>query len=120
MILVGIVVIAGVLMWLVGREAGPGDARRVDDVDETGLILGDEIVAWSSLYEVRVISRRELLKTWYGFEVRTEDAGLLSIDGSNGRGERFLAGTHQLPGFDHDLVRDALTHRRSGVVCYNR
>lgn len=119
-ILVGVVIAAGVLMWLAGRERGPQDASPVDEINEEGLVVSGRLIAWSSLFEVRVITRREFFKTWFGFEVRSEDAGLLSIDGAKGQGERFLSFSHQLAGFDHAAVHEALTLRRSSVVCYNR
>ena len=118
--LVAIVVVAGVLMWVLGRGREPEQGRPVDDVSEAGLHLGDRVVPWGSVFDVRVNTRRSIGRTWFGFDVLTEDAGPLSVDGDGGRGERFLSHSHQLAGFDHEAVQTALTARRSGVVCYNR
>lgn len=117
-ILIGIVVVAGVVMWLAGRSRGPQTGSPVDDLSDSGLVVGDRTVPWTTVYEVRVVTRRELFKTWFGFEVSCESDGLLSVDGSRGQGERFLGHTHHLRGFDHDALLDALRQRQSGVVCY--
>ena len=119
--LIGIVVAAGVAMAIVGRTERSGSGQSVDDVDDSGLVVDGEAVPWSSVFRVDVMTRRALLGTWYGFEVHTEEAGLIVID-DRGRGlaERFLAHTYQLPGFDHATVTDTLGCKRAREVCYNR
>ncbi len=117
---VALVIGAGVLMWWTGRGRTPDGARRVVDCDAAGLHLDDTVVPWSSVFDVRVSTRRGLGSTWFGFDVLSEEAGALAVDGGSGRGERFLAETHRLPGFDHRALEAALRQHRSGVVCYQR
>lgn len=119
-VVVLIVVLAGLAMWLTGRNRQVDGFRAVDEIVEDGLVVDGTVVPWASVFDVRVNTRRSFSGTWFGFEVSTEDAGLLSVDGGGGRGERFLSHSHRLPGFDHQLLQDALVARRSGVVCYNR
>lgn len=123
-ILLGIVIGAVALMLIVGRRPTPEIGQPVADVSSSGLQLdigdGDRLVAWSSIFEVAVLTRRELGRTWFGFELLTETHGSLRIDGSSGPGEAFLAEAHRLPGFDHDALMEALTTRQSRIVCFSR
>ena len=119
-LLVVVVVIAVILIWWANRSDPRAGGLPVEDATDDGLVMDDRTLPWSSVYEVRVLTRRSLSGTWFGFELMSEDAGLVTLDGGRGRGERFLSYAHHLPGFDHDAVREALTSRESGVVCYNR
>ena len=123
LIVAAIVVVAVVLIVIVGRDARPGAATAVTAVSAEGLRIepGGEpqVVPWSSIFEITVVTRWELRRTWFGFEILTEGNGLLLLDGSRGPGVEFLAESHRLQGFDHRRLGRALTRRGSRVVCYS-
>lgn len=89
------------------------------DSDDGGIDVGDELIGWSSLIEVAVVSRREVLRKRFGFELLIEGRGLLLIDGSSPNGEAFLAQTYNLAGFDHPGLIEALRRRHPRTVCYS-
>jgi len=118
-----IAVVAIALIVVAGRSSdggGRGGAGRVDAVDDVGLHVGDTVADWASIFEVAVVTRRELGGSWFGFEVRSETAGELVVDGADGLVEPLLAETHRLPGFNHAAVGDVLGRRRGREVCYRR
>ena len=118
---VAIVLITGLILWFVARSTeSETEGAPVTNVSGEGLDLGDQLVPWASVYEVRVRTTRSRRATGFGFDVRTEDSGLVHVDGADGLGERFLGETHRLPGFDHDAARRALESGRSDVVCFSR
>lgn len=123
-IVLGIVVLAIALMVLAGRSGESASARSIDAISTHGLHLdgdGDPQVApWSSVFEITVLTRRELRRTWFGFEIRTEGHGMLLLDGTRGPGEDFLAESHRFAGFNHVELAEALQQRGSRVVCYTR
>lgn len=123
--IVAVVVVAAVLMARIGRETGPGAGLDVSAVSAEGLHIAgpkmaESTVAWSSVFEISVLTRRELRRTWFGFEIRTESHGLLLLDGSGGPGEAFLAECHRFAGFDHERLAEALTRRGSREICYSQ
>jgi hypothetical protein len=128
-----IVVAAVVLMTVAGRRDREQLGRVVDAVEPGGLVVDGELVEWSAVFEVALLTRKELAKTWFGFEIRTETHGLLTLDGtgdgsgdsarrqdSGGMGQAFLAECHRFPGFDHAGVTEGLTSRSARVVCFSR
>lgn len=76
-------------------------------------------IPWSSIIEVAVVNRRELMAKKFAFELLIEGHGMLAIDGDSAQGEAFLAQTHNLVGFDHQGLIDALRRRRPRAVCYS-
>ena len=122
-LLIAIVVVAVILIFIVGRERGGRAGTEVVAVEERGLLTGEvssAIIEWPSVFEVVVITRRELGGVWYGFEVMTETEGLVSVPGEGSLGEAFLAHSHQLPGFDHATVVGVLNRSRGRAVCFRR
>jgi hypothetical protein len=124
-IFVTVVVVAIVLVMVAGRRntTGVEPTTAVIGIDDDGLLVtGDPtfLVPWDDVWEIAVMTRREVRGTWFGFELRVDGYGLLSIDGGNGLGQRFLAETHRFAGFDHTGVGDALTNRRPRFVCFTR
>lgn len=149
-IVVAIVVVAVVWLILAGRDGRQAVGASVVGVSDLGLHLADadsasggfpeddladdpvagsngqaldrgaNVVPWDSVFEIVVITRRELRTTWFGFEIRTEGHGLVKLDGSRGPGQEFLAECHRFAGFNHDELGAALTRRRSQVICYSR
>ena len=141
-VLAVVVVIAVVVIVLVGRDGGGGEpTTEVTAVDRHGLRLtadraggapataaadapataaGGATVPWDDIWEITVVTRREVRRMWFGFEIRAEGHGLLSIDGPAGPGEAFLAESHRFAGFDHEALGQALLQRGSRVVCYSR
>lgn len=120
-----VVVVAVVVIVVLGRNGDPGGepAVAVVDVDGDGLRLSGEaapLVRWDEVWEVVVVTRREVRGTWFGFEVRVEGHGLVTVAGPGGLGERFLAECHRFPGFDHHGLGDALASRRPRLVCFSR
>ncbi len=118
--IVAIVVVAVLLMNLARREQGSDTGLTVDGVSPAGLIIGDGLATWESIFEITIVTRRQMGRTWFGFEARSETHGMLLIDGSTGPGEPFLAESHRFPGFDHNGLGEALTTRNARVVCYSR
>ena len=119
-LVVGVVVVAGVLMALARRSPSPDDLQAVSAVSDQGLQAGDRLVSWASVYRVEILTRKGLTRTWYGFEIRSEEAAGLAVDGDGALGEQFLAHTYHLGGFDHATVTRALTERLPRAVCFNR
>ncbi|MGI9599153.1 MAG: hypothetical protein ACR2QK_23520 [Acidimicrobiales bacterium] len=145
-IVVGIVVVAVVLMVLAGRNNEAKSGRTVEAVTAEGLRLVpraggrpapsaesaldspqpptdepvDHDVDWSAIFEITVVTRRELRRTWFGFEIRTESHGLVMLDGSRGPGQAFLAESHRFAGFKHIELSEALKRTGSRAVCYSR
>ncbi len=117
--IVAIVVIAAALIVLAGRQQRPDDAAMVETVDGDGLHLDDRVVGWGSIFEVVLVTRRRVGGLWYGFEISSEDAGLLIIDGSGGLANDFLAQSYRLTGFDHGSVNSALVARVPRTTCYS-
>lgn len=123
LLIVGVVAVAAVLMVRAGRETGPGVGIDVAAVSSDGLRIETpdrDLVAWSSVFQVTVLTRRELRRTWFGFEIRTESHGLLLLDGPSGLGQAFLAECHRFAGFDHDRLAEALTKRGAREICYSQ
>ncbi len=125
-IVFGLVAVAAIVLVLwVGRF---GAATAGEEAIEVVAVTGDGLsvdgsgapVAWPAIWEITVVTRRGVGATWFGFEVRAEGRGLLTIDGPGGLGERFLAESHRFPGFDHDGLSQALVTRRARLVCYSR
>lgn len=122
-LLIAIVVVAVILIFIVGRERGERNGTEVVGVEERGLLtaeVGSAIIEWPSVFEVVVVTRRELGGGSYGFEVMTETDGLVSISGQGRLGEAFLAHSHLLPGFDHSTLVGVLNSRRGRAVCFRR
>lgn len=123
-ILAAIVVVAVVLMVLASRNRSTGEPMvAVVAISPDGLRTGEEperLVSWDDVFEITVVTRRELHRTWFGFELRAEGHGLLAIDGSDGPGEAFLAESHRFAGFDHAGLGEALETRGARVVCFSR
>lgn len=117
-ILAGIAVIAVLAIIVAGRNAEGADGILVDRIDEAGLWVGDTPVPWSSIFEITVVTRREFGGTWFGFEVRTESAGVVIVERGEGLGEQFLSNSHRFSGFDHVTLATALQRRRGRAVCY--
>ncbi len=125
LVFLAVVVVAVVLIMAVGRKNTPGAEPTISviAIDADGLRLPDDptfVVPWDDVWEITVITRRAVQGTWFGFEVRADGAGLLSIDGPDGLGERFLAESHRFPGFDHSGLGEALSTRRPRFVCFTR
>ncbi len=128
LIVAGIVVVAVVLIVLAGRSSEANSGRDVRAVTATGLELApeqesetdDDVVPWSSIFEITVLTRRELRATWFGFEIRTESHGMVLLDGSRGPGQQFLAESYRFAGFKHGELGEALEQRGARVVCYSR
>ena len=97
-----------------------GGERRVDSVGGAGVRAGPDLISWSSISEVAVVTRRTLRGNWFGLELQSDDAGWLLVDGSDGLVEPFLAESHRLPGFDHTALASSLASNRSRAVCYRR
>lgn len=125
LIFVVVVLAAVALILVVGRNntATSEPAMGVTEIGTHGLVVAGDpafLVAWDDVWEITVLTRRAITGTWFGFEIRADGAGLLSIDGPDGLGERFLAEAHRFPGFDHVGLGDALTTRRPRFVCFTR
>jgi len=125
LIFVVVVVAAVALILIVGgnNTAGSEPTISVVEIGTHGLVVADEpsfVVPWDDVWEIAVLTRRAVTGTWFGFEVRADGVGMLSIDGPDGLGERFLAEAHRFPGFDHRGLGDALTTRRPRFVCFTR
>ncbi len=118
--IVAIVLAAVALMVLVGREQDSETGPSVTAVVGEGLLMGDGLIPWSSIFEITLLTRRELGRTWFGFEIQSETHGLVLLDGSAGPGESFLAECHRFPGFDHAGLTEALSARSPRLVCYSR
>ncbi len=123
-IIAAIVVIAVVLIMVAGRKETSVSAPAVAAISADGLLLEcgaePQLVPWSSIFEITVTTRRELRRTWFGFEILAEGHGLLLLDGSEGPGVDFLAESYRFQGFDHRRLGRALARRGSRVVCYSR
>ncbi len=117
-ILAGIAVVAVLAIIVAGRNAEGVDGVAVDRIDEAGLWVGETLVEWSSIFEITVVTRREFGGTWFGFELRTESAGVIIVERGDGLGEQFLSNSHRFPGFDHVTLAAALQRRRGRAVCY--
>ncbi len=120
-----VVVVAVVVVMVAGRRNTTSTEPTVTviDIDADGLLIpGDPtfLVPWDDVWEIAVMTRRAIRGTWFGFELRADGHGLLSIDGGNGLGQRFLAEAHRFAGFDHIGVGEALTNRRPRFVCFTR
>ncbi|MEL7155963.1 MAG: hypothetical protein AAFN30_05115, partial [Actinomycetota bacterium] len=92
LILLALVVAAVAVIVVVGRRnpSGTEPAKVVVDVEGDGLRLIDDdvpVVPWSDVWEVAVVTRREVRGTWFGFEIRVEGHGLLTLAGPGGLGE---------------------------------
>lgn len=135
LVIAGIAAVAVIAIVAAGRRPSEGDRRTVTAIDDMGLHLepAPDVegasdtgppsvgpVEWASIFEIAVMTRRELGGTWFGFEVRSETAGLLLVDGKAGPGEAFLAESHRFRGFDHATLAEALGRRRGRAVCYRR
>lgn len=124
-IFLAVVVVAVVLVMVAGRRTTSGTEPTVTviGIDADGLVLAGDptfVIPWDDVWEIAVITRRAVRGTWFGFELRADGHGLLSIDGGNGLGQRFLTETHRYAGFDHTGVSDALANRRPRLVCFTR
>ena len=139
-IVVIVVIVAVVLIALAGRQDRSTAGLKIAAVSEHGLHphrhpdgeqspaegsdsiadQGSAVIPWPSIFEVTVMTRRELGGTWFGFELQSEGNGLLLIDGPGGLGQDFLAQSHRFPGFDHDALTATLERRSGRAVCYSR
>jgi hypothetical protein len=119
-LIVGVVVVSGLAMIVAGRFSSGGDRPLADDIDDRGLVANEQLVPWHAVYRVELVTGRTLRGTWYRFDVRSEDIPELTVEGAGRLGERFLAHSYHLPGFDHVAVTDGLTRRVPLVVCFSR
>lgn len=124
-IFTAVVVAAMIVVVLAGRRgtSGTEPTIRVIDVGTDGLLVSGEpafVVRWDDVWEITAMTRRAVRGTWFGFQVRADGHGLLSIDGSDGLGQRFLAEVYRFPGFDHDGLGEALSTRQPRFVCFTR
>ena len=128
-----VVVCAAVGLVLIVGRADPSAPRQVVSIDDDGLRArphaagagtgtdddpDPELVPWSSVHLVTVTVNRGVGRTRYRFDVRSETAGAVVVDGAT-HGEAFLAHTHRLPGFDHPTLERTL-RSRGRAVCYGR
>ena len=117
-ILAGIAVVAVLLIVIAGRSAEGADGVMADRLDDAGLWIGETLIEWGSIFEIVVVTRKELGGTWFGFEIRTESAGTVIVGREGGLGEQFLSNSHRFPGFDHASLAAGLRRRRGRSVCY--
>lgn len=105
------------------RLVEPSPEGLVPIDDETGAQDETQTIPWSDVYRVSLIMKRRFVgPPTYAFETRSEFGGTRYIKGGPGTGsDQLLAESHQLPGFDHQILVATLSRNESAdVVLFSR
>jgi hypothetical protein len=126
LVVFGVVTVALVVaVAVMARRSEPAGAPQRARVQPEGLVAvdGPAAIAWSAIESVALLTdhRRLRRRTRFAFVAHGEHGEAMVLSSRTGEGQRFLAESHRLRGFDQRLVREVLsTPRSQRRVCFRR